>query len=197
MSPTLLEEIPIAAESEIGPLTRADYERLPDEPRCELIYGRLYVSPSPSPLHQVVTQFLGRLIDDIALAHGGLSLIAPMDVHLALHSVAQPDVLYLSRGRRALVGRGVEGAPDLAVEVISPGTARRDRGEKLRLYAETGVGELWLVDPAERQVEFLVNENGRFVVTLPTGKDYRSPRLPELELDLVHLWAEVDRRLPG
>ncbi len=197
MSPTLLEEIPIAAESEIGPLTRADYERLPDEPHCELIYGRLYLSPSPSLLHQIVIAVLYRQLDNIALAHRGLALFAPLDVHLAFHSVVQPDLLYLSQERLGVAKRWIEGPPDLAVEVISPGTARRDRGEKLRLYAETGVGELWLVDPAERQVELLVNEDGRFVVTLPTGKDYRSPRLPELELDLLHLWAEVDRRLPG
>ncbi|HRC84551.1 MAG TPA: Uma2 family endonuclease, partial [Thermoanaerobaculia bacterium] len=126
----------------------------------------------------------------------GLAAIAPMDVHLAPHSVVQPDVLYLSSARRHLAQSWIEGPPDLLVEVLSPGTARRDRGEKLRLYAETGVGELWIVDGAERQIEFLVNENGRFVVTLPEGKDYRSPRLPELELDILALWQELDRRLP-
>ena len=85
--------------------------------------------------------------------------------------------------------------PDLVVEVVSPGTSRRDRGEKLALYAESGIKEYWIVDPGERQVEFLVNEAGRFVVALPAGAEYRSRALPEIRLDLVALWREVDETL--
>ena len=82
------------------------------------------------------------------------------------------------------------------MEVLSPGTARRDRGEKLRLYAESGVREYWIVDLAERQIEFLINEDGRFVVALPVDREYRSPALPELRLDLETFWQGVADRLP-
>lgn len=75
--------------------------------------------------------------------------------------------------------------------------ARRDRGDKLALYAETGIREYWIVDPAESQIEFLVNEGGRFVVALPAGAEYRSVALPELHLDLLAFWREVDETLAG
>jgi Uma2 family endonuclease len=94
------------------------------------------------------------------------------------------------------VGNSVEGAPDLVVEVLSPGTGRRDRGEKLRLYAESGVREYWLFDPALRQVDFLVNRAGRFEVALAVDGRYRSETLPGVAFDLAAFWAEVERRGP-
>lgn len=196
MALALLDESPIAPTSELGPYRRADYRDLPDAPRCELIFGRFYVSPSPAVPHQNAAGILFIRLYDIAAAAGGLALIAPMDVSLFEHSVVQPDVLYLTSEHRDRIDERVEGAPDLAVEVLSPGTARRDRGEKLRLYAEAGVREYWIVDPAERQIEFLINEDGRFVVALPAGREYRSAALPELRLDLVTFWEEVEKRLP-
>ena len=196
MSVALLDESPLAPPAELGPYRRRDYEALPDEPRCELILGRFYSSPSVSPLHQIVVALLWKHLDHLAQRSGGLALAAPLDVFLADHSVVQPDVLYASASRRNLVGERIEGAPDLLVEVLSRGTARRDRGEKLGLYAEAGVREYWIVDPEERQIELLVNEEGRFVVSLPIGGEYRSPALPEIRLDLAGFWREVADRLP-
>jgi len=196
MSVALLDESPLAPPAELGPYRRRDYEALPDEPRCELILGRFYLSPSPSPFHQTVVAPLWQHFDQLARSSGGLAFPAPLDVFLAEHSVVQPDVIYASASRRSLVGERVEGAPDLVVEVLSPGTARRDRGEKLSLYAESGVREYWIVDPQERQIEFLVNEGGRFVVSVPLGDEYRSPALPEIRLGLAGFWREVADRLP-
>jgi Uma2 family endonuclease len=196
MSLALLDESPIAPPSGIGPYRRSDYEGLPDEPRCELIFGRFYVSPSPAVSHQIVVGSIFALLDKIAMARGGLALVAPMDVALVEHSVVQPDVLYFVADHRSRAVERVEGAPDLVVEVLSPGTVRRDRGEKLRLYAESGVREYWIVDLAERQIEFLINEGGRFVVALPVDREYRSPALPELRLDLETFWRDVADRLP-
>lgn len=79
--------------------------------------------------------------------------------------------------------------------MLSAGTARRDRGEKLRLYAESGVREYWIADAQERQVELLVQRGGEMVVALPVGGVYRSSALPEVEIDLEAFWAVVDRRL--
>ena len=195
MSLALLDESLIAPLLDLGPHRRKDYEVLLDEPRCELIFGRFYVSLSPAGPHQTVALQIARLLDDIAVAAGGLAQIAPMDVALAEHSVVQPDVLFLSKERRSRMAERVEGAPDLVVEVLSPGTARRDRGEKLRLYAESGVREYWIVDPAEKQIEFLVNDDGRFVVALLADCEYRSSVLLELRFDLETFWQEVAKRL--
>ncbi|HEV8578375.1 MAG TPA: Uma2 family endonuclease [Thermoanaerobaculia bacterium] len=195
MAVALLKEPPLSPYTDLGPYRRQDYEALPDEPRCELIFGRFYVSPSPLVLHQFVTSLFWRAFDEIARVSGGLALSAPLDVHLADHSVVQPDVLYISAAQLGIAQRWVEGAPDLLVEVLSPGTARRDRGEKLALYAESGIQEYWIVDPVERQIEFLVNEDGRFVVALPEGEEYRSRVLPEIHLNLPVFWREVEDRI--
>jgi Uma2 family endonuclease len=67
--------------------------------------------------------------------------------------------------------------------------------QKLSLYAESDVREYWIVDPLERQIEFLVNEGGRYVVEVPPGPEYRSRVLPEIHLDLPAFWKGVERRL--
>lgn len=197
MSVALFDAPPLTLPETPGPYGVADYANLPDEPRCELIFGDLYVLPSPLIPHQVVATKIWQHLDGIAEANGGYALLAPLDVHLASHSVVQPDVIYVSADRLSILGdkQGwIQGAPDLLVEILSPGTARRDRVLKLDLYARSGVGEYWIVDPAERQIEFLGNENGRFVVALPTGAVYRSGVRPEISLDLEAFWGQVARR---
>ncbi len=185
----MLSEIPLFPSDTIGPYRRADYLSLPDEPRCELIYGRFYVMTSPRPIHQIVGSVLWRWLDDLALARGGQAFMAPLDITLADHSVVQPDVLYRSRKASP-----AEGIPDLLIEVLSPSGVRRDRNLKLRLYAETGVPEYWIVDPAEREIDFLIRRGEHFEVVTPEDNLYRSPRLPEIVLDLAELWHQVDLR---
>jgi Uma2 family endonuclease len=198
MSVELLREAPLAPPSGLGPYRLRDYDELPEQPRCELLFGRLYVNPAPTLWHQVVAQYAWRHLEQIAEASGGHAFLAPVDIVLADHSVVQPDVVYVSaRHGEVMKGRQrIEGPPDLLVEVVSPGTARRDRGEKLRLYAQAGIREYWIFDPEARQIEFLVNEAGRFVVALPVDGRYRSRSLPELHLDLGDFWHQVEGRLP-
>jgi Uma2 family endonuclease len=84
----------------------------------------------------------------------GEVIFAPLDVVLSEHDVVEPDLLYVARKRSAILEeRFVRGAPDLAVEVISPGTRRRDLTVKRRAYRELGVGEYWIVDPAHETVQ--------------------------------------------
>jgi Uma2 family endonuclease len=192
MAVALLKEPPLSPPADLGPYRREDYEALPEEPRCELICGRFYVCPSLTVVHQVVTAQICMHLYGIAKATGGKAYIAPLDVTLADHSVVQPDVIYVSGGRREILKERIEGVPDLVVEVLSPGTSRRDRGDKLALYAAMGVPEYWIADAIERQIEFLVNEGGRFVVALPQGGVYRSRALPEIHLDLAAFWKKVE-----
>ncbi len=146
-------------------------------------------------MHQVVAFAFARHLYGIAAAVGGKVIVAPMDVTLADHSVVQPDVLYISPSRKAILKERIEGVPDLVVEVLSPDTSRRDRGEKLALYAAMGVPEYWIADGIERQIEFLVNEGGRFVVALPEGGVYRSRALSEIHLDIAAFWKKVEEDL--
>jgi Uma2 family endonuclease len=118
-------------------------------------------------------------------------------VTLADHSVVQPDVIYVSAARHGVREEGIEGPPDLVVEVHSPSTSRRDRIIKLKLYAESGVREYWLADFELRDITFLVNRDGHFMVVLPVDGRYRSPVLPEIEIDLAELWRQLDQLLPS
>ena len=155
MTVELLTEAPLAPPAGLGPYRREDYDALPDQPRCELLYGRLYVTPSPTPWHQMVASYLWRHLESLGEAAGGFAYGAPLDTVLADHSVVQPDVIYVSATRLAVLGKRIEGAPDLVVEVLSPGSARHDRGGKLSLYAEAGIREYWIVDRFERKVTVL------------------------------------------
>jgi Uma2 family endonuclease len=198
MAVEYLEETPLIPPAGLGPYRVADYDGLPDEPRCELLFGRLYLMSSPSLLHQVVAQLLVRHLDDVAQAAGGNAFIAPLDVELADHSIVQPDVIYVSAGRRkTLQRRRIVGSPDLLIEILSPSSIGRDWIQKLMLYAESGIREYWIVDPKTRLIEFLVNEAGRFMIAMPAVGKYRSQILPEVDLDVAELWRQVESRLPS
>lgn len=180
-----------------GPYRRGDYFALPDEPRCELLWGHLVVTPAPSQRHQVTLLALSRRLYDFALANGHLVLAAPADVALFDHTVLQPDLLLVAGERRDLATRAVECAPDLVVEVLSPSTGRRDRMVKLALYARAGVPEYWIVDPEAGTVDQLVLEGDAFRVSTRDEDRLRSVRFPELELGLAAIWNEVERILTG
>jgi Uma2 family endonuclease len=187
--------LPGTALPGLGPYRLRDYDQLPDEPRFELVFGRLHVTPSPASGHQIVAQVLCRHLEGIADASGGIVFQAPLDVVLADHSVVQPDLVYVSAARLEIVGSRIEGIPDLLVEILSPGSARLDRREKLDLYARSGVQEYWLVDYEARQSEFLINEAGRFVAAPSVTGIYRSRKLPEIYLDVSEFWRQVHARL--
>jgi Uma2 family endonuclease len=180
-----------------GPFRKADYLALPDEPRCELLWGHLVVTPTPVARHQLIVVALSRHLYDFALAQGHLLFIAPMDVTLFDHTVLQPDLLLVARERREIAPKWVDGAPDLVVEVLSPSTGRRDRLVKLALYASAGVPEYWIVDPETRTIDQLVLAGASYRVALQGESRLRSQRFADLEVDLDSLWDEVDRALTG
>jgi Uma2 family endonuclease len=178
----------------VGPYRAADYWKLPEGERVELIRGRLIMSPSPSSLHQIVLLRLARALERAEEVGEGLVLISPMDVILADDTILQPDLLYVAKARRGIVGSRVKGAPDLVIEILCSDGDRRDRTEKLDLYAKYGVAEYWIVDPVSQVIEFLLLDRDRYVMMQPRDNRYQSPRLPEVEIDLAAFWAEVDRR---
>jgi Uma2 family endonuclease len=182
-------EAPFAVRSDLGPYREADYAALPDEPRCELLYGRLVLMTSPAVRHQEVVIRLARHLLDFADRNQGRAILSPMDVRLADHSVVQPDLIYVTPERRSVLRARVYGAPDLVVEILSPSTARRDLGEKLRLYADSGIREYWIVDPEAKTFEFLVNDGGAFRVRLPESEVFRSEAVHGLELEVGFGWC--------
>ena len=128
---------------------------------------------------------------------GGRGAAAPFDVVLSDSTIVQPDIAYVGQARRDLVKDRAEGAPDLAIEIVSQSHAARDRVHKLALYAEHGVPEYWIVDPAERVIEFLLLDGDRYKVEPLTSDSYQSPRLPEISIDLPAFWADVEKLVNG
>jgi Uma2 family endonuclease len=121
----------------------------------ELAYGIVREPPAPFFSHQnVVLTIARRLADHVERAALGIVAVAPLDVVLdaGRSLIVQPDVLFVSTKRTSIIRDQVWGAPDLAVEVLSPGTAAHDRTEKLGWYRQYGVRECWLVDPAVSRI---------------------------------------------
>lgn len=178
-----------------GPYRAADYWGLPESEPVELVRGRLIVSPSPSLNHQVVCDSLGELLRAIADKHGDLVVTAPMDVVLSDETIVQPDVVYVSAARREILQDRIVGAPDLVVEVLLEGTEKRDRLEKLDLYARHGVAEYWIVDVDRKMIDFLTNHDGEYSIVVGHDAHYLSAALANVEIDLAAHWRTVDRRL--
>jgi Uma2 family endonuclease len=174
-------------------LTYQDYVLLPDDgKRYEILDGDLYVTPSPTARHQRVSRNLELALTEHVGAHGlGEVLDAPLDVILADDAIAQPDILFISNERLQIVRDWVHGAPDLVIEILSPGTRDRDRTLKRRLYARHGVKELWLVDPEARTVEvFALNPTTETSPrSFAEGDTLTSGILPTLRLALNSIWA--------
>jgi len=149
--------------------TYADLQRMPethDGRRYEIIDGDLVVSPSPRKRHQRASGHaflvLAREIEDAKL---GIVFHAPFDVVMSNTRVVVPDLVAVRADRMHLVeDRGIFGAPDLIVEILSPSNRRYDRGRKRRLYAAVGVPEYWIIDPIEQTIELLILADNRYAL---------------------------------
>ncbi len=137
--------------------TYQDYLQLDDEQRYEIIEGELLMVPAPSSFHQWYSRNLEMLLFEFVREHDlGYVFDAPIDVILSPANVVQPDILFIAKARREIIQeRGIFGAPDLVVEIVSPSSVHRDYHAKQKLYERFGVWEYWLVDPGNRAVDVL------------------------------------------
>jgi Uma2 family endonuclease len=127
----------------------------------ELWDGELVMSPTPTPSHQIAVFRLARHLEDFVLAKKlGAVFVSPLDVVLSQHRVIQPDVFFISGANKDIIQDRIRGVPDLAVEVISPGSWKRDRVEKKALYEQVGIAEYWIVDPESRSIEVFALTKG-------------------------------------
>ncbi len=181
--------------------TSADLERFPyDGKRYEIIGGELFVSKQPGWEHQIMCTAIAVGLDTWSVAtNRGATAGAPGLVFAEDDDVA-PDIVWISNERleSALGPEGhLHAAPELVVEVLSPGArnARRDREIKLGLYSRRGVQEYWIVDWMKRRIEvFRRDGNTLGLAGTPTIDDVlQSPLLPGFVLSLRDLFA----RLPG
>jgi Uma2 family endonuclease len=180
-----------------GALTIADLDALPDEPgtRYELFDGELHVSKQPHHGHQAICAGIaGALWSWNGQTRLGRVFGVPGLV-FSERDAAAPDVVWASHDRLARIAGpepALHGAPELVVEVLSPGAAnqRRDREMKLRVYSTYGVDEYWLVDPPPRAVEVYRRDGDvlRRVTTLGPADTLTSPLLPSFTLKIEELF---------
>lgn len=177
-----------------APFTYEDYAALPDDGnRWEVLDGELVMSPSPILIHQAVLRNLHAVVHAHVVAHQlGETFFAPLDVILANTTVVQPDMIFVSTARAAVMtAKNLQGAPDLLVEILSPGTARRDLGIKASLYARYGVAFYWMLDPHARTFAERVLAGGSWTPGASgRAADVVAPAcFPGLALDLAAVWA--------
>lgn len=183
--------------------TYADYLTWPEDVRYELIDGEAYMMAPPAPAldHQDVAGEVYFQLRQQLDGHRCRPFIAPVDVRLprideadeTVETVVQPDVLVVCDPAK-LDRRGVRGAPDWVVEVLSPTTAAHDQIVKRRIYERAGVAEYWLVHPGDRTLTIYLLENGQ----------YGKPDIRELEGEtpiamlpgVVIAWDALAARLP-
>ena len=157
-------------------LTYADYASWDDGNRYELIDGVVHAMSAPNATHQRVLLNLARKIADYLDDKPCEVFLAPFDVCLMGKgdeddTVVQPDVLVICDERKLENGKYCNGAPDLAIEILSPSTASLDRIKKLNKYLQAGVREYWIVDPVDKSIVVNILENSKYVVTEYNGAD--------------------------
>jgi Uma2 family endonuclease len=174
--------------------TYSDLVALPeDQLRHELIDGEHFVTPSPNTGHQTISKRLFVALNSyVDRHHTGEVLYAPFDVKLSHFTVLVPDLVYFTAERFARVvnEKHATAAPDLVVEILSPGTRRRDTGRKRAVYDREGVREYWIVDPEARSITVLRRPRAEAgltdVTTLALTSDdvLESPLFPGLQIPL-------------
>lgn len=179
-----------------GEWTYEDYLRLPEDGRrYEVLWGHLYVTPAPNYRHQFASSMLIQSLGGFVRRNRlGVVLGPPFDIKLPreIATPVQPDVIFFRTGNLPRdEDKSFSGIPDLVVEVLSPGTRRRDEGLKFKAYQAAGVPEYWLVDPGTQTVRVHLLEKGKGYAEsgcFGMGEAVRSSALPDLKLEVAELF---------
>ncbi len=185
-----------------GTYTYADYLLWQFSERVELIKGKLFpMSPAPSRRHQQIATYLTVKFYSVVNGSPCQMYPAPFDVRLrplgegkpeTTYTVVQPDLCVICDPEK-LDDRGCMGAPDLIVEILSPGNTKKEMQIKFDLYRENGVKEYWIVFPPEELIQvFVLADDGsyRLARNFNTGDLATSGLFPDLQVPLDELFAE-------
>ena len=139
------------------------WESLPEGTLCQLINNKL-ISPSPIDIHQAVLNEINIEISILLRKNRiGKIRIAPYDVHFSKQNILQPDILFIkNENLNKIQDKGIFGAPDLIIEILSPSTSQLDWEEKKLIYERYGVQEYFLVEPNSKSVISFFLKNGEF-----------------------------------
>lgn len=176
--------------------TYEEFARLPEDGnRYEVIAGELIVTAPPDTSHQEASARLFMRLRGFATEQHGLGtvLFAPVAVLLSEGDYLEPDLVFLRREHEHYrTRRAIEGPPDLVVEILSPTTARQDRGIKRERYARFGVPEYWIVDTDRLRVDVYRDGADLPVAFTEVLRWQPVEGGPVLELDVAELLAALD-----
>lgn len=178
-----------------GSYSYADYLVWQLKERVEIIKGRIMaMSPAPNRLHQDISLKLTSEFLKVFPNDGCKLYVAPFDVRFPdkngnIKTVVQPDLCIICDPNK-LDERGCFGAPDLVVEILSPGNSKREMKDKYELYQEQGVSEYWVVRPEEQNIHIYVLKDGQYIGIAPVveGDIITSIKFPTLSFSTVGLY---------
>ena len=183
-----------------GSYSFADYLLWKFSERVELIKGKIFkMSPAPSRTHQEVSMMITRFLIKALDKDPCKMYTAPFDVRLInfkessddnkVTTVIQPDLCVICDPKK-LDDRGAIGAPDLIIEILSPGNSKKEMDIKFDLYEENGVLEYWIVNPMEKNIFIYILENGRYIGLKPLTEDgtLQSATFPKLKFKVKKIF---------
>jgi Uma2 family endonuclease len=187
----MIQRVPVARDL-------VDYETyrklVEDGKKADLIDGVIYMASPDTKLSNTLNLFLAHLIDGFTAARSieGFTFISRFSCKITEFRAPEPDVGYVRPERVHLVEeRHMLGGPDIAVEIVSRDSRRRDYGDKRDLYQEAGVSEYWIIDPLKSHVEFLGLKHGCYeVMPLERKRIFHSTVIPGFWLDVNWLLAK-------
>lgn len=171
--------------------TYGEYKTWPDEQRCELIDGRIYMLAAPALMHQSVISVLQDVLFTALRGSECSSFTSPCDVVFGdgdkAKNVVQPDIVVWCKHEKT--------KPSVVVEVLSHSTALKDLNEKMRLYERYGVPEYWVLSPERRSVTQYVLSRGQYEERNYNTGTLTSDVLPGVSFDVASLYAAADEAL--
>lgn len=178
-----------------GTYTYSDYLLWKFKERVEIIKGKLLkMSPAPAPNHQRISQKINQKLYSFFENTSCELFYAPFDVRLPNKSgeiltVVQPDLCVICDPNK-IDDKGCLGAPDLVVEILSPGNSKKEMNLKFSLYEESGVSEYWVVDFSEKFILIYSLENGEYISRKPVadGEMLQSIKFPDLKFSTKDLF---------
>jgi Uma2 family endonuclease len=182
-----------------GTYTYADYLLWQFEERVELLRGKIRQMSAPNRKHQGIVTGLTRLFANALWKNSCKVYVAPFDVRLLrtredkeVITVVQPDLCVICDPSK-LDTRGCNGAPDLIIEILSPGNSRTEMKDKFELYQEAGVLEYWVVSPIEKTIQiWTLDEQGIYISRQPKveGDIATTPIIPNLEVNVTEVFED-------
>jgi Uma2 family endonuclease len=182
--------------------TYADYLTWNFQERLEILKGRIFkMSPAPSRKHQEISIELTGIFYNYFKKTPCNVYVAPFDVRLKnfkkstldkeITTVFQPDICVIC-DKEKLDDRGCIGAPDLIIEILSPGNSKKEMDIKFDLYEENGVKEYWIVEPFQKSILIYTLQNDKYIGLKPIAEEglVHSPLFPELSFNVEEIFRD-------